>query len=188
MYWAVHGPMPGNATQRSAKSSSVRSVRKSTPAIDHRARYRAHRVGASTGQADHGQVGIGQCIRCREQMFRVLGRTPDGNGCPKRCASLAASVRAAATLTCWPRIARTAISKPSQPLGRRRPGPASYQGRQAFVCAKHARNGIGIRVQVEHPAQPLHDIEQSRGRGTVQFKAQSVFASPATRSTRSQPG
>ena len=47
---------------------------------------------------------------------------------PQARASAPASCRPASTVTCWPRIARAAISKPSQPPGTRRPGRSLISG------------------------------------------------------------
>ena len=49
---------------------------------------------------------------------------------PQSATSWPASFRAATTVTCWPRIARTASSKPSQAPGARRPGRCATSGRR----------------------------------------------------------
>ena len=63
-------------------------------------------------------------------------------GSPNVAAKRPATVRAAATVTCWPRIARTAISKPSNAPGTRKPGWrfASAPSACATSAGWHARS------------------------------------------------
>ncbi len=49
-------------------------------------------------------------------------------GAPKRSMSRRVSVRAAATVTCWPRTMRAAVSKPSKLPGMRRPAAIADAG------------------------------------------------------------
>ena len=59
-------------------------------------------------------------------------------GSPKRSAKRRASVRAAATVTCWPSTARTTISKLSTHPGRRRPGPPGRPARASSMVSGEA--------------------------------------------------
>ena len=65
-------------------------------------------------------------------------------------ASVAASRPAARTVICWPKIARTAISKPSHAPGTRRPGRAATSG--ASIGSRSSSLAIvrGVARQVEH--------------------------------------
>ena len=65
--------------------------------------------------------GVGEHMRQR--------RNGVSTGVPKRSTRRCASVRAAATVTCWPRITRTAVSKPSSPPGRRSAGARRHRQR-----------------------------------------------------------
>ncbi|EEF23144.1 conserved hypothetical protein [Ricinus communis] len=65
----------------------------------------------------------------------VMAGNGVATGAPKRAAMRPASVRAAATLICWPSTARTAISKPSKAPGRRNPGAPAASGPRAAATA-----------------------------------------------------
>ena len=78
-------------------------------------------------------------------------RRVDGlaEGGPKR----PTSVRAALTVICWPRTARTAISKPSNAPGSRKPG------RGDASCAQRSADFRGVAGKIE---QPLYAREHGR--------------------------
>ena len=66
-------------------------------------------------------------------------------GAPKRCTRRWHSVRAAATLTCWPSTTRTAVSKPSQLPGRRMParaGPGTLASTGSMAAGSASRQSM----------------------------------------------
>ena len=134
--------MPGRARAGLARDPTLgeileRSLRAEVhPSLDHRARYRAHRIGACTGQADRGEIGIGQRLRRREQMFETwrerrgqrLSKTlrqPRRERTRRRDADLLAQDRAHGDLEAGPAA------------GKAQARSLRYQGRQAIVCAEH---------------------------------------------------
>ena len=106
----------------------------------------------------------------------VPRRESAGRASPNACASRAVKVRAAATLTCWPMTARMAISKPSQPLGRRSPGRFFSSGRRRGSLRQRRGDRMRVGIQVEHAAQPVDDIQQARRRDAAQFQLQGMLA------------
>ena len=70
------------------------------------------------------------------------------SGVPKRSTSRVVSVRAAATVTCWPRTARTASSKPSSVPGTRRPASAGKSAPStAWMAAGSASRSSQARTR-----------------------------------------
>src|SRR5215470_3462333 len=123
MYCAVHSPIPGNARSSSSVASmSAFGIRTRRPSATARASATTVRARA-----------LGMPRRATRPGGRAATRLAGGNsvvseangvaiGSPKVAAKRPARVRAAATVTCCPRIARTAISKPSNAPGTRKPG------------------------------------------------------------------
>ncbi len=143
------------------------------------ARARVRPIAARSASASASGVGN----RCSSP-----GANATGNAWPKRCASRAASVRAAATLTCWPMIARTAISKPSQPLGRRRPGRCAQQRAQARSTATARRRSPAGSASRSNIRRSRLTISSSRVGAAPCSSSFSACSPPGHALTRSQPG
>ena len=119
MYWAVHGPMPRNACSAFiTRLKSEVAVSDTVPAVTARASVRM--VSARAEMTPSSSIGA---LRSWAATGNVRS-SPSvvSTGAPKRAARRPAMVVAAATDTCWPRMARTASSKPSQAPGVRMPG------------------------------------------------------------------
>ena len=82
-------------------------------------------------------------------------------------------VVAAATLTCCPRHARTADSKPSNAPGTRSPGRRRSDGARADP-AQVRGDRDGLRVEVEERAQPRHERHEGAREGGGDLDAQRV--------------
>ena len=80
-----------------------------------------------------------------------------------------AAVRAAATETCWPRIARTASSEPSTVPGTRSPGAARTSGASSASCAEVLNGRRRVGVEVEQPPAALNRRGQVAQVGEVQL-------------------
>ena len=93
-------------------------------------------VGKDAGQAADARDGLRRSARRR--------RRP----------ACAARLRAAATVICWPSMARTASSKPSQPPGTRRPGPRARPAAPAAGPAPDARRSSPGRRRDRTPGAP----------------------------------
>ena len=65
-------------------------------------------------------------------------------------------VRAPATDTCWPTIARTASSKPSAQPGTRRPGRRRTSSPNTGIGSQVGDHRRGIGVEVEQPPAARH--------------------------------
>src|SRR6266545_2443153 len=143
MYCAVHSPTPGRARSLSSVASmSAFGMRTRRPSATERASARTVRARA-----------LGKPMRAMRPGDRAATRIAAGNrvvsesngvaiASPNIAAKRPATVRAAATVTCWPRIARTAISKPSNAPGTRKPGwrLASVPSACATSAGWHARS------------------------------------------------
>ena len=124
MYCAVHSPTPGSARSLLQRRLDVGVRHQHELAVGHRAREREH----ACGRARRACRGARCARRAASAMRAAVGKTVVSeakgvsSGSPNAAAKRPATVRAAATVTCWPRIARTATSKPSNAPGTRRPG------------------------------------------------------------------
>ena len=67
-----------------------------------------------------------------------MPRISSGSITPCASTSLPSSLVAAGTVICWPKMARTASSKPSHAPGTRRPGLAATSGASTGSCARCA--------------------------------------------------
>ena len=128
-------------------------------ALGDAARQRADRPGARAGQADRGDVRLRQQLRrsgtrASAQRRSPQGRTRPGSFVPNCATSFPARRVAAATLTCWPRIARTASSKPSSAPGTRMPGAARSAPAERRDRRGARRDRVGRRAEIEERAQP----------------------------------
>ena len=124
MYCAVQSPIPGNSLSAAiVADTSTPALRFSCPLATARAsawiapwRWRTTpKLPSVSALAPARAWAVGnKRLSCA---WGVVTLSP--HCCTKRCAS----VRAAATVICWPSTARTASSKPSHEPGTRRPSP-----------------------------------------------------------------
>ena len=91
----------------------------------------------------------------------VSAASPSASGFVESATSLAARPRAAATLICWPRMARMATSNASQPPGVRSPGWRRTMG-ASVRSREECGDGLGVGVEIEDAAQARCDDGQSR--------------------------
>ena len=127
--WALQSPMPGSARKAASVGSTGAARCSSSRPL---ATSRASACSAATRWRTMPRVPMDSAVVSASVWACGNKRSRPGKGVstgrPKRATRRALSVRAAATVTCCPRITRTALSKPSQPLGRRTPatgGPGS---------------------------------------------------------------
>jgi hypothetical protein len=119
MYCAVHGPIPGSDWRARVVTSGVATAVNATwPASTALASVRM----ASARDLITPTSSIGAVTNCAGVGKRRSTPSPASTTVPNRLARRPAMVVAAATDTCWPRMARTASSKPSHAPGVRRPG------------------------------------------------------------------
>ena len=110
------------------------------------------RVAASGRHRERG-------VRCVSELLRpwepreARRRRRSSNRLPRRSAT--ATVRAPATDTCWPTIARTAVSNGSTLAGARRPGTAPTNVAEFGNAAERVVDRGRIGIEVEQPANPL---------------------------------
>ena len=122
MYWAVHGPMPGSASKSAIKRpGSTETENAIEPSPTARARRRMHSARVRITPTS----SIDAPASCAGEGNSRARPPPSSTGVPKRRARRPAMVVAAATDTCWPRMARTDISKPFHAPGQRMPGCCS---------------------------------------------------------------
>jgi hypothetical protein len=160
MYCAVQSPMPGRPSARPRGRHIGAAVQCS--AVVHRARQGhdgrlallarcpvgpARRLLACASTAGAGN---------RREQLRATGVSM---GSPKRSTSRCASVRAAATVICWPSTARTASSKPSSVPGTRRPSPCGKAPCSTALMA------CRVGVQVERGAHAADHQRQHLAAG-----------------------
>jgi hypothetical protein len=121
MYCAVHGPMPGCAKSAFVTACGAAAAANVTaPDVTARASV----LMAAAREAITPTSSIGAWASCFA-VGKIRSRpspAPATAGEPKRLASRPAMVVAAATDTCWPRMARTESSNASQAPGVRMPG------------------------------------------------------------------
>ena len=98
----------------------------------------------------------------------------------KRPAIRPASVRAAATLTCWPTIARTAISNPSKQPGTRSPGRRATSGASAGSAASAGPIRSGSASRSSRSRQRRTATATSRRSSTA---SRACTARPSSRSS-----
>ena len=107
--------------------------------------------------AERGEIGLGETPGDGNKWLRP-STSPDRRG--KRRAvhldQLPSNRVAAGTVICWPRIARTASSKPSQAPGTAAPA-APRRGCQHRIERKMRVDRLGVGAQVEHPPHPRDD-------------------------------
>lgn len=112
-------------------------------ACANRTRESADGFGAASAEADVAELRGGENVRGGKKWVR---RRASRNGLPKALTKRPARVVAPFTVTCWPRIARVASSKPFQQPGTRRPGSASMlaanAGSPLRLCAMAAQSAF----------------------------------------------
>ena len=142
--WPVSGA-PGCSSMRPSATSRASACSAATRWRTMPSRPMRSRVGAG----DVGGAGE-QPVQVRRTACRWPG--------PSSATSRRVSVRAAATVTCWPRMMRAAVSKPSIAPGTRKPagGGTRHRG-QAGVDQRR------VGVQVQRMAQPLHQRARRAG-------------------------
>ena len=145
--------MPGSAS--SARRTSPRSAPRSSAMVP------SASAAQSVTSARPRALGIGRSSGSRAAIVAASGKrwvsssVGWASGRPWARVSRAATVRAPATLTCWPSTARTAISLPSTWPGTRSPGTASDERADQGVAGERLRHGDRVAVGVEHAAHAL---------------------------------
>ena len=136
MYVAVQGPTPGISSSRRVHLGAVGAAVQHEVAVGEQAREppqgrpaRARASRASSRLDSASASGAGNAC--------VIEPSGSSSGVPYAATSRAATVRAAATETCWPRTARTALSAPSTAPGTRTPGSAATSGARSRILAEH---------------------------------------------------
>jgi len=123
MYCAVHGPTPGRAVSRAiAAPGAPPGSSDSSPAAIARASAAMLRARAPTRPNAASSPASARATRSGVGDSRSSPACGVSTGSPNAAAYRPAIVVAAATVICWPRMARTASSNPSNPPGTRRPG------------------------------------------------------------------
>ena len=84
------------------------------------------------------------------------------SGSPNRSAMRARVVRAPATDTCCPTIARTASSNPSAAPGRRVPGAATHEPTHRRVVGEGGVDRLGVGVEIEQAPRGPHHARERR--------------------------
>ena len=115
-------------------------------------------MSAAPRDRRHGEVRGAEAGDRLGRREHVRDRRRPGSRAARRAAatSRAASVRAPATLTCWPSTARTSSSVPSGCPGARRPGRFATSGASSGSAAEMVVDGRRVAVEVEQPAGALH--------------------------------
>ena len=173
MYWAVQSPMPGSALSWSMVCSARAGVfRSSWPlstacasAMMAAWRWRTMpSTPSASGEACANTAGVGnRRVSCGQGAAGdaesdVAGDAESdaesdaegdiANGSPKACAIRFVNVQAAATVTCWPTMARTATSNPSTQPGTRMPSvPAKCAPSTALMAAGSASRSSAARMR-----------------------------------------
>ena len=140
--------MPGSAASCAiaasgsgcAPSSSAQRARDAAPA-------RARRCSCSRARDPERReiVDVARAMRAGVGVSRVSVGNGVASGSPNAATSRPASVVAALTVTCWPRIARTPISKPRTRPERAGPGSPRRAAPGSGPCGA-ARDHVGSRV------------------------------------------
>lgn len=159
MYCAVHSPIPRIDRSLAIASSNVWlglnkfGSARAAAATDDSARARAAGIPSKWACAILSGVG-NMCVSPSPQS--------DRNGSPYLATSFAARFTAATTVICWPSIARTATSKPSQAPGTRRPGRSATRGassgsrpRSSLIASGSALRSKMRRTRRTIPASAL---------------------------------
>jgi len=135
MYCAVHSPIPRMLRRRPIASSILPDGRKrfgsdvAAFASVCKVRSRAPGIFNPRDSTVARRSAVGKtCVKVESFPSAMLS--------PCKATSCPASRRAAATLICCPRTARTANSKPSHPPGARRPGRAATKGARSGSALK----------------------------------------------------
>ena len=129
--------------------------------------------GPAAGARHRQRLGVDRrrASRRREEVGQPARRLGAAGG-RAAATSRAATVRAPATLTCWPSTVRTAISSPSTWPGTRSPGGARTSGPTTGSPAKRVVDGDRVAVGVEQPAGALDrgagvaEVGEPEGAGT----------------------
>src|SRR6266702_4332321 len=145
--YVLRGPFPDTrqCAQRVERRLDVGVRHESEASVRHRARERDHSAGA--------RAAVGNSVVSEPNGVAIAS--------PNIAAKRPAMVRAAATVTCWPRIARTAVSKPSNAPGTRRPGwrlarapsacatSAGWQARSINALTRESTGGSALASDAE---------------------------------------
>ncbi len=160
MYDAVQGPTPRIAVSaahvhaRSAPGSRTTSPSASADAIDPSTARRDAGIPIAARSASASDSGVGN--RC------VSPPSGPARGVPARATSRAASVRAAATLICWPSTARVAISAPSTAPGSRSPGAFATNGPRSGSVPSCSAMACGSASRSNNRRQRCTAVVRSR--------------------------
>ena len=169
---AGRGRRPGTRRARRARAgrrtapSSLRSPaaherrarprpwpRAGRPPVGDRAGERPQRARPGGGQAQPGEVGAADRGGRGKGASRPSRRSREL--APTRATSRPASVRPAATVTCWPRIARTATRTRPTRRARAGRGAGGRSGSSSGSGASAARSGrVGVEIEQRGPRRP----------------------------------
>ena len=147
----VETPLKTMSPSRTARASN-RSVR-----------AREDVIPASSSGASASWSGVGK-RRLSGAWAVGSGESPLSSGFPHRWAIRPAIVVAAFTEICWPRIARTVISKASHAPGVRMPACAAAARRRENVARQLLSDDRRIGAEIEHPPDALDDRQQRADR------------------------
>ena len=170
MYCAVQGPTPGSFSSAatvagtSAEGSSRRRPAATSFASATMARARAPitpREAISEGSSAASLAAVGK--------RRLKPSRGVSIGSPKACTRRAAVPVAALTVTCCPRIARTAVSNPSTAPGSRKPGwfAASVPRTEAISSGRQARSKRCFTRERTEGRAPASDTSPPSPAGTT---------------------
>ena len=163
-YCAVHLPIPGISHRRRRNSSeSTTPSNLIFPLLTARASARIVSARAPVSPTD---VSFALARVSADGNSRVSPAGP-ANGLPNVLAMRPASKVAPFTVTCWPRMARTASSNPFQLPGTRNPGSAWMLAVSAGSVRKRLHDRCPVCVEVKHRANAFDDAEQRSRIGEV---------------------
>ena len=173
--------MPGSSRSRSTSALRIAAAgeqgRQRRPVL----RQRLDRAGAA---ADDAELGDPLDRRGRERpsgagKARCTSVQGVATSLPKRSTRRRASVRAPATVTCWPSTARTASSKPSTLPGRRRPGAPGSSASAASIAS-----GAASRSSQRRTAAITAPLAGAEGRARTKAGRATPPAGSAPRASR----
>ena len=170
--------MPGSSASRRIESSGscVPPSRQSAPG--------RVRPGQRDDAARRGRRGCRAArsrprSRPRPAAAAGVSRFNSGNGVaidsPKASTKRPAMVVAAFTVTCWPRIARRPISKPSKAPGTRTSRVGLHRRRQPRILAEVPGDHIRPRIEIEERPHAAQQRRQHRRERVGELHQQRVF-------------
>ena len=145
-------------------STSAEGSRRSRPAATSRASATIARARTPTTPCAAISSGASAAIVAARGKRRCRLACGVSIGSPKAATKRPAMRVAAFTVTCWPRIARTAISNPSIAPGRRSPGWRSASGPSAAAISsgRHARSKRCFTRESTIGSAPASDVALTR--------------------------